>query len=53
MTLSQFFCTEDSKLVELTEEQVLLLNSWSALTSAQQNTLLEFIKTVPNHDEPL
>ena len=51
MTLSQFFCKDDSILIELTEEQMLLLNAWSALTKHQQSTLLEFIKTIPHQDD--
>jgi len=53
MTLSQFFCKDGSKLIELTEEQILLLNAWSTLTKSQQSTLLEFIKTIPQQDETI
>ena len=53
MTLSQFFCEDSSALVELTKEQADLLRSWNALTKSQQNTLLEFLKTLPPKEETL
>lgn len=50
MTLSEFFCEDPFMMVELTKEQLELLQSWNALTKPQKETLLKFIRTIPQND---
>lgn len=45
ITLSQFF-TDGGEAVELTSEQVEMLNLWNTLTDAQKKALLELFRNI-------
>lgn len=45
ITLSQFF-NYNNEATNLTSEQKMLLDNWNRLSSSQQKTLLDFLKTI-------
>jgi transcriptional regulator with XRE-family HTH domain len=46
ITLSQFFAADHSGLIDLTEDQLRMVNEWNRLSSSQQKALIAFMETL-------